>query len=523
MDTTAGWRRHDYKRVCDICGHPWMRSQLRPIGEGRLACPDDYQGLTAEQISRYNSSVPPLTVKPHKNVRLQTQTGVYQLDEALLFDAVCRFGLGAPLASVAGPTGALVTARTMGSVGWFGKYLGDLIAQGTRPTSWLNRATTLLRSAADTLLSNQRTFSPTDLRWGSFRDANGLDSVVETAAAGLCLVSAFVILGDTKYRDAAGYAATFMRHMQRCDLLSSAFTTNAAGARLYTGGWPATVNETTKVISNSFGGASVVALWFLGELRAVVGGGTTYGEAAFGADFVASTLGTLDQMIADARAFYFTGSVADSADGTVKPLFKMPPLALYTAFVSGNGGTGAFTRLAGNTVNGRDMAMATRALMAIEGYTATTAALYTYLLSFTSNPSFQTAAGASPKTVASSTTGNYDPTFALTTALSVGTSSAPLTQNGSSIYDLATAGLLADVRVASGSDLLSLKEQLARPRRQYAEHTPRDDKAWPLGPIGQCGLSFQVSATNLDLVAASQLGMAYRFAPGADSNVRAPS
>lgn len=525
MDTTAGFKRGDYKRACDICGHPWKRSQLRPIGQGRLACPDDYQGLTAEQISRYNASVPPLTVRAHKNVRFATDTGVYQLDEALIFNAVCTF---ARTARTVGPTGALINAVNPESAGHAACYLAGIIDEGTRPVSWINRAKVALDSLC-TYLAAQQYGDPTgpaintpttDALYGGIVTGTTFN-VKDTALAGEAFLASFRFTGQQQYLQRADRCATYLRHQQRMDLSTVRFTSTAplGTGRRYLGGWP--VSTTTAKIGNlGFFVESAFCLRFLALIRAIRGGSATYGEVTPGADFASSTLGTLDQMIAEAKAFYYTGVIPAGGSVAVSGFSSTTAAGFFSSFLSSaTSGDGLWHGFPGAQITGSHFALALYGAFTVDGLTDLISGIYGYLMSATSNPSFQTAAGASPKTVAAGLTGNYDPTIALASVLNV---TPP--QNGSSTYDFSTAGPLAALRVASGLDVRGLKEALARPRRQFADSQPHQGLYFALGPIGASGLSFQIpGTTNVDLIAAAKLGLAYRFAPNTNSNVRAPS
>lgn len=47
----------DRVALCDICGVPWRRGQLRRDGAGHLRCPDDRKGLDAVTLSRLNAEM----------------------------------------------------------------------------------------------------------------------------------------------------------------------------------------------------------------------------------------------------------------------------------------------------------------------------------------------------------------------------------------------------------------------------------------------------------------------------------
>jgi hypothetical protein len=91
MDTAAGYKRHDPLRVCDICGVVFHKSKLRRIGPLKWACPDDAKGLTAEQIDRHNAKARPLIVRPVKHAKGPSETSVYQVHEADIFNLLTGY------------------------------------------------------------------------------------------------------------------------------------------------------------------------------------------------------------------------------------------------------------------------------------------------------------------------------------------------------------------------------------------------------------------------------------------------
>ncbi len=62
----ASVSRSDYPALCDYCGTPWYRSQLRKDGAGKLACPFEGDGLdevTLGQIEAKRSIRQPRDVR----------------------------------------------------------------------------------------------------------------------------------------------------------------------------------------------------------------------------------------------------------------------------------------------------------------------------------------------------------------------------------------------------------------------------------------------------------------------------
>lgn len=46
----------DYPCLCDYCGVPWYRSELRKDGAGKLYCPQEGEGLDAQTLLEIEAS-----------------------------------------------------------------------------------------------------------------------------------------------------------------------------------------------------------------------------------------------------------------------------------------------------------------------------------------------------------------------------------------------------------------------------------------------------------------------------------
>lgn len=269
----------------------------------------------------------------------------------------------------------------------------------------------------------------------------------------------------------------------------------------------------------------MVGSTFISALVAALGGVTAgYGTAT--GEFAQATAGHTSVMLAEAAAFWTTG-IPDTGTATAKTgLSASTPYEFFEAFHSGASANGVWRRLGdafdlnvyvyGPSISGLNWAKGLRALP-----TFTTA--YDYLMAFDSNAALETAATASPTTIAAATTGEYDPTLALATNLAVsGTYAA---QNGSSRYDWATTGLMAAIQTTRNpARLQAAKDEIARPRRRYVDPTPRSGLTDWLGLRGQSGLDFQVSFTDtiagadrqvIDVMRAAMVMGAYRHTPQA--------
>jgi hypothetical protein len=421
-------------------------------------------------------------------------------------------------------------------------YLAELIQEDERPSEWMTQARTTLRAIADFIIAQQYGSSTgpspaeatNSLLYGMVQSAGAASAGTDTCQAfcGLTLIRAYLILGDTKYLDAANAAAWFCR--QELQQRQPGVSSSPIGS-IYLGGF---VNSMTAG-KGQFSGFAITGagcLWFLAELRAVVGGSTIYGTATPGGDFVGSAAGSLDTMISEALAFYvgnkISGFLSPLGTGPQAPMSMLSiatPRASYTA-----AGVGYVTSL--NTgqyfVGGQAFALAMRGVFAASGYSAV-ADIYEWLMSFTTNPTALPTAGISTFTLMNGFFGTYDPNLTLSLNLSYADSTGlPTTlsfANASATngYDIPSAALLAPIRVASGRDLSITKAAYSPAKRLQAQNS--DKSMLTLYPRlrGQMGLSGQMvslmgenGASWASVSSAALVGSVYRYAPKATPNVR---
>jgi hypothetical protein len=505
MSQWTSHRRKDYPRACDTCGRLEWFSKMKYVGLNRWVCPDDRKMLTAEQIARHQAKPLPhlLPAKPRRHPQPMTYVGVYPAEGEVL-NMVIEHGDDALWLS---PTGQVAFAGRSIDIGCSMMYLGDLLADGERPSHWETAARAKLLELADTVLSRQYgsltgpspSTTVTSLLYGGVRDHDSDDGAINPQSAiscGLGLLRAYAQTGVAKYRDGIARVAHFLRNTQRLDCLTSGFSANDAGgtARFYLGGWPINVTTATKIPSSSFPSGNAFGLWFLSELADLVGSSTQYGTAA-GGDFASATTGTVAEMLSEARRFYFEGRIGDTGTATaIAPVSATTPKDRYLSFGCSGAGDGLFHLIDDERdstevmVDGHEFALAVRGLYEYEGYTATVAALYEWLMSFTSNAEFDTdkvslralVAGIfnySLSAVSPDLTGEYDPTLSLSRFLKVKTSAGATTAvNGYPGYQLSTMGILAPVHIASGRSLKTLKDELQRKTKPL----PSGENFYPL-------------------------------------------
>lgn len=543
-----GRRVGDYPRACDICGHEEWFSKMRYIGQNRWACRDDARGLTAEQISRHNARVKPLTVRSHRHPREMTQVPTYQHAEALVFNRTHATGIALSNSYVDVTSGDGATLPLSGTgadaagirpAGEMGRYLGRLVGEGRRSTGWIARAKVNLRSRADTIILLQNGFgtnsSLTVATWtyGAFVHTGSIVLAEDAATCGLALLEAYSALGDSKYLLSAKACAHFLRNLQAGNLLATFFSSSdAAGlARLYVGGWASEANTGTNAMDHRYYVSSTMCLEFLARLLAV-GGDGLYGCTGTSAGvFTTAPSQLLSQSIADARAFYVTTGALDATTGTTytglsvaKPreFFNAYPAVKYGGAVTGTGSWEFQDGLAGSKLTGWRFAQAIASLYACDGLSQNVQGLYDYVRGFSSNATYETPAGTSTKTLFEGQTGTYDPNLALATLLD--TAGA---KNGSSLYDWSTAGLLAPIQsVQDPAKLRAVKDLLGIARPRWRENTARDHITDTLIQRTRSGLSYQTSFTETivgvtgarrvhDTTGMMRLGNVFRYAPQA--------
>lgn len=515
--TDTGWKRRDYLRVCSICGHRWKFSKLRYIGELKWACPDDWQGLTATQISRHNARAKPLTVKAVKHPKPVGAIDIYQLEEAQIFNFVTST---APFDSPAMSTKSSPTA------GAAGIYLANVIIENKRPTAWMATARVSLKVCCDYILSLQYG-SPTgpspsmtvsDVRYGGVTAA-GVMSLTDVVYAAPAMVLGYTVLGDARYLDAADRFATFARNMQCADLAATAVTRivyPASGSPYHTGGFIDTISDPTGTILPRQFISYGYFLYFLALLAGVRGMGATYGTST-SAYFSSSTIASISTIMAELASFLTVGAF-DSRTGTKDAgLSSTTPRQSYDPYTAAGTGTGQWhmSNLAapgsgGTTLVLDEWSNALFGLNAAGLKAAEVATVYSWLMGFSSNPSNQ-AGTISTKTLRAGSRGTYDPTLAIANSVTVLTSagalrSPPIDTSGTT-YSWDGAGVLAAIQSASNPAAFQrAKDTLSIPRRR---DTASIETRY-MGPRGTSGLSFQVNFTPNTFLAA-RVGNYYRY------------
>lgn len=498
MNTTGGWKRRDYRRDCSVCGHPWKFSQMRYIGEGKWACPDDKSGLTAVQISRHNARARALKVRAVKHPRPDGYVDTYQLEEAQVFNAVVA----------AYPTTAAVLADS--NVGRAGAYLANLIIENARPARWLTSARTVLARICDALLTTQAgsstgiAMAATDIRYGGIGNPNY--QVSNTALAGRCWALAYRALGTAEYLAAAERAMQFMRGVQCMDLSTGMYITYpSAGARYHTGGVVTTLSAAGAMTSVSDIQQSIstagALLDFIAALSGLTGTSAQFGMAS-SSNFTSSTVATLQTMQNEVVSFLVTGAYS-SVDGgsNVTGISTTTRATAYNPYASTGIGTGTW---AVGTGYATIWALALAPLYAA-GQTTFVNGIVDWLESFTSNPANQVpASGVTDAVLLAGNLGTYDPAICIATALDT----ASTIETTGAKYSWSWVGDMAPVLAARSSQRFEAsKLAMSKPRR--VSPTTIEYKYLTLQTTS--GLAFQPHLAAGAVGTAARIANAYRY------------
>jgi hypothetical protein len=345
----------DYLRVCDICGHEWPRSKLKPIGQRKLACPDDYPGYHEVQTRRLEGQDKPFPppVRPRRDALESSPTPLYQEAEGAVFNLVLTTAPDRWINLGGAGDGALVTTVQveLDTVAWSALYLYELLAEDRRPNQWVVPGQTRFRALVDTLLANQLgsptlrssvsalsgTLTPTSHNYGGLayirapwlpgdKEAGVASSTsaptiytgvvpvdyvcptVTTAVAGLAFLRAYQLFDEWPYRDAYLRCLTWLHRALYPDLASDGYPVDAGGARYHVGTWPTvSTNHVSYPYEAYFKPTALVALDFLTAVSA------QSGDIAIGDATAVSAFGTqpevqlISEVVAEVKAFWQTG------------------------------------------------------------------------------------------------------------------------------------------------------------------------------------------------------------------------
>lgn len=582
-----------FLRPCDICGIRYRmgghKTELVRSEDGFWRC--IYSCLEVPQITRdkiiaesqrrREAPPAPFGIPFDRKDTYETEAKVlWLLCEMPVQDASwpggIRYGLPpAVTVNVSGTSQAGFSSSTgTGAVRAAGetcRYLGRMLVEAKRPTRWTTLARTKLVELADWLISRQTGFgqSPSstvanDTQWGALIDLGNILTDAQ-AIAGMGLLAAYRETGSAKYLTSAQAAASFLRNCQaigKC--LATAFTSADAGGavRLYTGGVVHTVLSDNTLRSNQqFHASSLTSLAFWKELFAISEDGSYGATTTVGGNFTTIPRETLSTMMAELRAFWSVGAFDVVTGTTITGLSATTPRDFFNAYPAAHSGfigrdaTGSGSwefadadAATGTQLNGETIAVGLGNLYAYEGYSSQVSSVWTWLMSFDSNPSFILPAGtlvtdfacvssfnaANPPTPPAGQ-GNvvppaYDPKRALTALLLVRDSAngyAPIKMNGISVYNWSTSGLMAAIQSSQNQGAFkTAKDTLSTIRlRRPTTFSEPEVIADYLSLRGQSGLSLQLGVTTTatwSSLLASRIGNVYRYQPQAWTGTNPP-
>ena len=531
-------RPGSYTRVCDVCG------RLRPPPfrqvDGLHIC-DMHPGFVPRSLLekiQYREIVPEPIPHPKPNAPRDTHEAAEA--EILMLAAYAPDDV---FDVTAGPMPASAP-DTFQAAAWAAIYLYHLIVEDQRPGHWITFATSLLRSLATWLYENQHAGpagaggrTSDDIRWGSYNRGTVQQEdfyVEDSGAAGLALLRAYQLLGDSRYLDGARACAWFVRSMQCGDLLvSRPSSTDSAGSSVkHWGMWSHRfVLAAAYDFDHRYYPSDLVCLEFL-HLFKTVAGDETIGSVTPDGNYTGSRAAAVSTCIAEARAFWESAvwSVDDGA--AIKGLSTATPREYFDSYPANKGaftGRGSWQYqdgplATGTLITGASWAMGIRAFHSIDGASATVTGLFDWLMGFTSNSTYELPEDYDARLLWGGAKGEYDPKVALSTLLLVrdGTPLAAVTKNGSSFYDLTTTGLLAALYATRQAATFKATKSALNDRRPRSREGTDNDNAMPLylGQLGYCGLSYQpFTDASLNrkksVTRASQVGLVYRQSPKA--------
>jgi hypothetical protein len=408
-----------------------MFNDLVAIGELRFACAEDAQGLTANQISKFNARVRPVIVRPRKWAKDYIQTPIYQFPEAAVFNFIAEV---APAGERDGATNALAAA-------WAAIYMADIVIQEKRPMTWDRTAREVVERCLSYLLTLQ-TVSGRSYGGGLTTDGIATDTTL-SVAAGIAFVKGYAATGEPAYLGAADSVAGHIRRLQCGDLKSVGTIVYPGTSAPYRPGGLAesVVIDDDATMSNQYKLGNVVALQFMALLQEIRGD-MEYSPAAETSGYSADIAAPLSTMIEELTAFAVTGA---AVSGETDPVSGLDVTELRVLYDADQGGGSAAWDGADDGIPVREIALALAGLhhadQAEETITSVMAAL-----------------AASP---AGDADESYDATLCPATVLS---ENSPYPSD-SELYDWASMGLLSPILSATPATFKASKDALSTARR----------------------------------------------------------
>ncbi len=552
------WEPGTFLRPCDLCGIRFRANQLIRSTDGKFRClrwcVEETQldrDRASAAASRRREAPPPPFGAPY------LFKDIYSI-EGVLFDFLANNRYRDTANPSAGSGGVRfgappeTTFRNLGltpassttfysftCAGEAMRYLYGLIVENKRPTSWIVRAKAKLRELADYLIGAQVGFGtlPSETKANSIRYGmlfpSSSPTTSEAGSCGLGLMYAYMLFGDVKYLTSARAVADWLTNMQQGGLLTSAFSsTDSAGAnRINYGTWTRSCDRSTNLnYDHVYRPDSLVCLEFLKLLYATVGDEMHGADTTLSGVFIQAPQQLLSTSIASARAFWSVGCFDAVIGSAINGLSTTTPRELFNSFPTTktgfSNGTGSWEyqdgpSATGTLVTAANYAIALRALYAYEGYSTQVSSIWTWLMGFTSNSSFQptTTSLAQDAPTVLSLLGTYNPKLCLSTTLQVRATGtlATVAMNGSSQYDWQCVGLLAPIQgVQDPGSLDTAKDYMSKAVSRPEDYDQGTNLTDYLMCQGLSGLSGQIAASPTAVVdwradLAAKAGQAFRY------------
>lgn len=462
MATVTQDKYSPYPRVCDVCGQLRSINTMRKLDNITWVCSKHTGERTKIMLDTLNAHARPPQTWPTEDPKPQNPEYPNRLeaDEGALFSFIDRMIVGlsryesvdngsSPLPDLASP----IQMR-----GWAARYLYGLIVENTR-TPMIARAKLLLNAVAAQLRNKQygssTGFSPSATRatsafFGGIAEISTPLFTEDTIAGGLAMLYAYRVLGTASYLDGARSAASYLRNVQAIGSNGTNFTSSdAAGVtRFYTGTLASEVDDASGFYSNHlFYPSALMALEFWKELT------TTDGDQSIGATAAVTGFDTAPAQLMSTSMTElrncWTNGIRQVDTVTVVGLSSTTPREFFNAYPATKTnfpnitGTGMWeyadgTAAVGSRITSESFGNALGALYAYEGATTQVTSILTWLQGFESNETYETPDDTSDSTLARSTTGEFDATIAMTTAMD-----AEDEVNGSSVYDWGAFGYMS--------------------------------------------------------------------------------
>lgn len=529
-------RPGSYSRVCDVCGRPRPIEAFRQV-EGLFICslhPGYIPARVLDKVPYVNIGPPeaPPNMKPFQPV------DTYEAAEAEVFKFItnfapyARFSLVSSPPVIPGAKGATVQAAAESVA-----YLYNIIAENTRPAIWIALARTKVLELADYIITQQvggpfvSTYASSALEWGAFPYESGATEYRAEICgqAGIALLRAYQLSGRDKYVAAARATAWFTRTAQCGDMIASCpSSSDAAGSSLkHWGAWSDRAKQYLGAVAfdHHYTAGTLSCLEFLVLYKALVGD-ETIGSPTTTADFLRSRECTVSASIAEAVAFWKTGAPDSVVGGVVNGLSTSAPRGFYQSYPTTNtgyaNGTGAWAFLtSGDAATGTDITsyyigVALRAFIAYEGVSSFVTDIFDWLMTFTSNPTYELPAKYDERYRYTNVLGTYDPTIAPAHLLRVrdATTLAATKTNGGGYYDLRALGMMAQLYSArQPAGFKSAKLKFSTPIPQYAGGVDVGRRIWP-ATMDLVGMGLQSSGL-CETYGSAMAGNIYRYAPKA--------